>query len=104
MPMPRAARSNLARYGLPVLTVAAAHVLTHLLWLGSDGNLSLLFITAVMVSALYGGLGSGLIAAALAAAASAYFYLPPRYSFDIDFADLIRLVAFAFVAVFVAWL
>lgn len=94
----------IARYVVAALAVGAAHLLTLLLWSTMEGNLSLLFITAVMVSALHGGLGPGLVASVLGALASAFFYLPPRYSFDIASDDLLRLVVFGAVAGFVSWL
>ena len=97
-------RRLLVRFALPVLGVGAAHLLTQALWGVMEGNLSLLFITAVMVSALYGGLTSGLIAGVVGALACAYFYLPPTYYLRIGADDLFRLAAFVFVAVFVSWL
>jgi signal transduction histidine kinase len=102
--MARPGTPLIARYLVAVLAVGAAHLLTLLLWPVMEGNLSLLFITAVMVSALHGGLGPGLVASFLGALASAFFHLPPRYSFDISFDDLLRLVVFVAVAGFVSWL
>lgn len=97
-------RRAIARYGFAFVAVGVAHLLTSLLGLVMSGNLSLLFITAVMVSALYGGLGPGLLAGVLAAAASAFFFLPPRYSFGVEADDVLRLVVFMFAATLVSWL
>lgn len=94
----------LTRFALPVAAVGAAHLLTYLLWLIVQGDLTLLFITAVMVSALYGGLAAGLVASVLASLAAAFFFLPPQNSFDIAFDDLLRLLIFVAVATFISWL
>jgi signal transduction histidine kinase len=92
------------RVVLPIVAAGVAHVLTWVLWPVMEGNLSLLFLTAVMVSALYGGLAAGLLASFLGALASAFFYLPPQHSFALGGDDLLRLVAFVLVAVLVSWL
>jgi signal transduction histidine kinase len=97
-------RIRLPRYLLPPLLVGAAHLLTRLLWPVMEGNLSLLFLTAVMVSALHGGLLAGLLASVLAGLTSAIFYYPPEHSVLIDFDDLLRTIAFVAVAIFVSWL
>lgn len=102
--MLRKTRFIWARYLIPPLTVGVAHLLTTLLWPFLHANRSLLFITAVMVSATYGGLGPALLASALASLASAFFYLPPAYSLDIGLDDALRLIAFVIVAAFVSWL
>jgi signal transduction histidine kinase len=99
-----ARRVWLIRYLLPPALVALAHLLTRLLWPVMEGNLSLLFLTAVMVSALRGGLLAGLIASVLAGLTSAIFYYPPEYSALIDLDDLLRTIAFVAVAIFVSWL
>jgi signal transduction histidine kinase len=97
-------RNALLRVLLPIVAAGVAHVLTWVLWPVMQGNLSLLFLTAVMVSALYGGLAAGLLASFLGALASAFFYFPPQNSFALGGDDLLRLVAFVLVAVLVSWL
>lgn len=102
--MSNLSRIALTRAILPTVVTAAAHLLTWVLWAVMQGNVSLLFITAVMVSALYGGLVAGLVASILGALASAFFYFPPQNSFAIGGDDLLRLGAFVMVAAFVSWL
>lgn len=48
------------------------------------------FFLAVMVSSLYGGKGPGLFAVALSSLAFDYFFLPPRFQFDLDTASFLR--------------
>ena len=77
-------RSRRRRYGVAVLAVAIALLLKLLLVpLIQEESPFLLFFAAVMVSAWYGGLGPGLLATALAAGVSDYFFLSPTYSFSV---------------------
>ncbi len=66
--------SAVLRYGVAVSSVAAALIVT--LLLRPDVLISPLFFLAIMLSAWFGGLGPGLVAAALATSAIAYFLLP----------------------------
>lgn len=62
-----------------------------------------LFLGAVMLSAYVGGLGAGLLATALSAIASTYFFLSPRYLIAIDdIGTLARLLIFTAVAVLIS--
>ncbi|HTH99227.1 MAG TPA: sensor histidine kinase KdpD [Stellaceae bacterium] len=66
-------------------------------------NLSLVFITAVLLSALRWGLGASVWAAVLSAAAYNFFFLPPFYSFTIsDPANFVSLLFFLIVALIVS--
>jgi signal transduction histidine kinase len=90
---------GLLRYGVAVAAVAAATLLTILIapWMGR--SFSMLFFPAVLVTALYGGYAPGLLAAALAAFSLAYFFIAPLHSFSrMGVDDVIRLGAFAIVA------
>jgi len=74
-------RSWAARFGTAVLAVGLTLLLQLLLvsWFGGDPNLSpfMTFIVAVMVASWFGGLGMGLLATALSALLSWYFFLSP---------------------------
>ena len=74
--MPHIHYSQLLRYGIVVLIVTLALVLMLMLdpWLSMSGTPFLLFFSAVMVSAWYGGLKSGLLATSLSALLSDYFF------------------------------
>jgi K+-sensing histidine kinase KdpD len=63
------------------------------------GGYSVLFLGAVMISARYGGLRSGLAATLLSVICLHYFFIPPSYSLVVrDLSSLIWLVMFALVA------
>src|SRR5436853_6742779 len=72
------ARSPVRRYGLAVASVALALLLS--IWLPTplrEKHHSALFFVAVIVSTLYGGVGPGLAAIALATGAIEYFLVLP---------------------------
>jgi len=63
-------------------------------------NISLVFLTAVLFSAVTSGLGPSLFASLLSVCAYNFFFLPPLYTFTIaDPANVLALVAFMIVAV-----
>jgi signal transduction histidine kinase len=102
--MTRNTANPLLRFLIPPVAVGAAHAATLLLWKYLENNLSMLFIVAVIISAVYGGVGPAVFASVLSALAAAFFYLPPRNSFDLGFDDFLRLLVFMIVSVFVSWL
>ncbi|MBC1218896.1 PAS domain S-box protein [Nostoc sp. UCD121] len=87
----------LRRYGIAVLIITLALVLMLMLdpWLSMSGTPFLLFFGAVMVSAWYGGLKSGLLATSLSALLSNYFFLPPAYELSFDLSNSVRIGLFA---------
>lgn len=95
--MPHIRYSELLRYGIVVLIVALALVLMLMLdpWLSMRGTPFLLFFSAVMVSAWYGGLKSGLLATSLSALLSGYFFLSPAYDLSFDLSNFLRIGLFA---------
>src|SRR5258705_13060290 len=80
------------RYGLAVLSVAAALILVFLL--RPNGLLAPIFFLAIIVTAWIGGFGPGLVAAVLATLALAYFFLTPVYSLRFDPGEIPHLLAF----------
>lgn len=96
-----AARPMLVRYGCAIVMVGAALGATKVIG-ETEIGIAPLFFAAVMISAWFGGLGPGLLATALAAASSAYFFFFPRYSFWIDTDDVIRGTLFIAVAVLIS--
>jgi PAS domain S-box-containing protein len=92
-------RSWAARYGTVVAAVGLTLLLKLLLasWFGVNSNLSpfMTFFLAVMVASWFGGLGMGLLATALSALLSWYFFLSPQYSFAINTLEQgLRLILF----------
>lgn len=91
------------RYGIAIASVGAALLLT--LALKRPEIRGPLFVPAILASAWYGGLGPGLVAAALSVFAIDFFIIPPRYvlhALTVD--DAMYLLVFAVSALFVAWL
>src|SRR6266849_657131 len=88
-------------YGIAVLSVAAALIISrwpplHL----QDAPVSL-FLCAVLLSAWFGGIGPGLLATALSALAFNYSFLPPIHSLGPKPDEIPRLVIFTVSALFV---
>ncbi len=66
-------------------------------------NLSLIFLTAVVFSAVTSGLVPSLFASALSVLAYNFFFLPPLYTFTVtDPANVLALIAFAVIAIIVS--
>jgi len=80
------------RYGLGLLSVAVALIFT--LLVHPDVLVSPVFLLAIIVSAWFGGIGPGLIAALLSTTAIAYFFLPPFYSLRFDLSHVPHLLIF----------
>jgi PAS domain S-box-containing protein len=76
---------QIRRYGLALICCGLALAVA---W-RFDAPTSCFFL-AVMVSSLYGGKGPGLFAVALSSLAFDYFFLPPRFQFDLDLASFLR--------------
>jgi diguanylate cyclase (GGDEF)-like protein len=62
-----------------------------------------LFLAAVAISALYGGLGPGLVATVLSTAACEYFFVPPDYVSLSGPEGVLRLTIFLSTGVMVSW-
>src|SRR4051812_20617749 len=88
----------LLSYGLAVLSTTSATIVES--WLQSGATVSL-FLSAIILSAWFGGLGPGLLASAIAVLSFCYFFLTPIYSFVVDIEYLPRLALFVLVALFV---
>jgi len=92
-----------------VLAVGPALVLQFVLisLFGGDPNSSpfIVFFAAVIVAAWFGGLWAGLLAAALSAVLSNYFFLATQYSIEIATpAQGLRLAVFVLEAAIISWL
>ncbi len=93
-------------YGVAVLSVIAAIIILLQITttsLDSAPHVSV-FLCAVIVSAWFGGIRSGLLAVVLSALAFDYYFLPPFHSFAIETPQFIRLLLFIVPALFIVWL
>src|SRR4051794_24945902 len=82
--MDRPRRPQVILYGVAVLAIGVSLIVRLALvrWLGYHAELMTFFL-AVIISAYLGGLGPGLLATVLGAAAGRYFFIEPRHSFAI---------------------
>jgi PAS domain S-box-containing protein len=94
-------RSIAMRYGVALFSVVLAVILTLPLGQLAARMPFALFFAAVMLSAWYGGYGPGLLATVLSALTSAYFFVPPEYSFAIGLNGGLQLGVFVMVALFI---
>jgi signal transduction histidine kinase len=97
----------LLRYGMSVFAVAAALMIA--LWmratLGQPATpIVAMFLSAVMLSAWFGGAGPGVVAIVLSLLAIAFCFATPIYSVAVDVREIPRLLVFTLSAVFVGFL
>jgi len=83
---------------------ALALFLMLLSWPLMEPSVFFLFFAAVTVSALYGGLGPGLLATVLSALASNYFFLKPYEALFSGPVGALRVAIFLSIGVIVSWL
>ena len=88
-------------YGLAVLSVAAALVVSRMPAIHLQDAPVSLFLCAVILSAWFGGVWPGLLATAFSALAFNYYFLPPVYSLGPKPDEIPRLVIFTVSALFV---
>src|SRR6267142_2803446 len=88
-------------YGIAVLSVIAALIISRWPALHLQDAPVSLFLCAVILSAWFGGAGPGLLATALSCFAFYYYFLPPIYSLVAKPEEIPRLLVFTVSAVFV---
>src|ERR1700675_1902338 len=88
-------------YGLAILAVIAALIISRWPVLHLQDAPVSLFLCAVILSAWFGGVGPGLLATALSAIAFYYYFLAPIYSWGAKPAEIPRFLIFAMSALFV---
>jgi K+-sensing histidine kinase KdpD len=82
-------------YGIALLAVAAAVLISRWPLLHLEEAPASLFLCAVMISAWFGGIGPGLLAIVLSCLAFNYYALQPLYSFAVKPQEIPRFVIFA---------
>jgi signal transduction histidine kinase len=97
-------RPPLLRYAISIASVGIALGVASLLPYRADPSHFTLFFAAVMVSAWYGGLGTGLLATILSAFSLDYFFIAPVYTINLDWQAFLRLGVFLIVAVITSYL
>ncbi|HEY9803996.1 MAG TPA: PAS domain-containing protein [Leptolyngbyaceae cyanobacterium] len=100
--MPYLSNSALLRLGIVIFAVAFACALMLLLdpWLKMTTTPFLLFFSAVMISAWYGGLRSGILATFLSVILSDYFFLHPQFDLSFDITNIAEMGLFAIQGLF----
>jgi transcriptional regulator with PAS, ATPase and Fis domain len=89
------------QYGIAVVSVAIVVFLTYWPALHLESAPVSLFLCAVMLSAWYGGVGPGLLAAVLSAFAFYYAFLEPFHSLSLKSTEIARFAVFVISALFV---
>ncbi|HEY9666662.1 MAG TPA: DUF4118 domain-containing protein, partial [Coleofasciculaceae cyanobacterium] len=101
--MSKVKRLQLQRYGVAVITVVLSLILTLLLRPLLEPSVFQFFYAAVAISAWYGGMGPGLLSAALSTFVSSYFFITPFYSLNIgNTAGFVRLGVFVLVTLIIS--
>lgn len=90
------------RYGLAVVSVAAALVITRSLVHYTD--ITPLFYAAIVITAWFGGMGPGLLAVVLATIALDYYFLEPLYTLRPGLKQISFLAVFSLLAVLTSWM
>jgi diguanylate cyclase (GGDEF)-like protein len=91
-------------YGLAVGLSALALTLMLLLRPLMESSIFFLFLAAVAISAMYGGLGPGLVATLLSALAANFFFLAPQYALLGGMEEALRLGIFLATGLIISWL
>lgn len=104
VPIVEAKLYPLKHYGLAIVFVSSALLVTLSLHYYFLDRLWFLFFAAVMASAWYGGEGPGWLAVILSSVAVEYFFIPPVRTWILKPVDVPFLLTFAACAVFASWL
>lgn len=91
-------------YFAAVLFVAAALLLTNLLWLWIEPHPDSLFLAAITISAWYGGFRPSLLATIIAVLIVDYFFIVPVYSLEVSVDNVVRACVFVLVALLISWI
>src|SRR6266436_2393310 len=97
-------RPPLLRYAISIAAVGIALGLALLIPWRADPSHFTLFFAAVMLSAWYGGLGTGLVATILSALALDYYFIAPLLSLELDLYAFLCLAVLLFVAIGTSYL
>jgi K+-sensing histidine kinase KdpD len=90
------------RYGLAVVSAAAALVITRSLQQYTD--ITALFYAAIVISAWFGGMGPGLLAVILSELAINYYLVEPLYWLGLGSKPITFLIVFGLLAMLTGWM
>jgi len=93
---------TLWRYGLPVVSVAVALIITKSLEEYTD--VTPLFFAAIVISAWFGGRGPGLLAVVLGTITIDYFLVAPLYTLGLGAKPISFFIVFGVLAVVTSWM
>jgi signal transduction histidine kinase len=94
----------LARYGTSFVSVAAAALVTLLLWPLVKPLSTPLFLAAIVITARRCGMGPGLLATVLSGLAIDFVFLDPRYQISGGWDDVSRVLVFVAEGFMLSWL
>jgi C4-dicarboxylate-specific signal transduction histidine kinase len=93
---------TIGRYGLAIVTVAAAMVIT--ISLRQYTDITPLFYAAIVASAWFGGMGPGLLAVLLSELAIDYYLVEPLHSLGLGSKPITFLIVFGLLAMLTSWM
>jgi PAS domain S-box-containing protein len=102
--IPNLPRTSILRYGVAVITVGLALLVTQQVDLLASRAPFALFLAAVIISTWYGGRNPGLLTVALSALVSTYFILRPLYSHASNADNILRVSTFILLSLLVNFL
>ncbi len=94
----------LVRYSTAVLSVGVSLILTFVLWPVIAPYRLILFYPAVAFSGWYGGVRCAVVAVLLSMLAVIYFLIPPVHTFVVTPSEMLQLIIFALVCLFIVLL
>ena len=103
-PVRNTLRENLVRYGWAILFTLVALLFAALFDQHVHRRITFIFLMAVVLSAYYGGLGPGLLAAIVSIFLADYFFIAPIGSVLRDVDDVFLLAMFLVISVFISWI
>src|SRR4051794_1956140 len=105
MPGKSPVRPASARYGIAVVAVLIAVLVSHFFHGLFEATPSVLYLAVIVISAWYGGFGPGALATAASAVAILYLFLPPTYSLSVaDLRTAFQLIIFIAIGLLTSYL
>lgn len=97
----RPRRPRMQTYSVAIVAMAVAFLLVRWMENYFTPTPATLFLCAILFSSLWGGLEPALLTVVSSILIFDFFYIAPRYSFEVALIDIPRIVTFSFTAIFV---